>query len=66
MTLEAFDALLARRDELARKHEMACAILAEEPRVREHDQRCTRLYAELEELEAQIDASLEAERAEQA
>jgi hypothetical protein len=62
MTSEAFDILLVRRDELARKHERACAMLEEEPHPINH-KRCARLYDELEAVQKQIDAAIAEERA---
>ncbi len=62
MTSVQFDALLARRDELQRKHERACAVLEEEPHPMNH-RKCVRLYDELAALQQQIDDELAAERA---
>lgn len=64
MTREEFDALLERRDEKQREHTLACEILEEEgPRLAHHNhRRCVRLYDELAQLQAQIDAELEAEQ----
>lgn len=63
MTSEAFDILLVRRDEIARKHERACAVLEEEPHPLNH-RKCVRLYDELAALQAEIDAAIAEERAE--
>jgi hypothetical protein len=62
MTSEAFEVLLVRRDELARKHERACAMLEEEPHPLNH-RKCVRLYDELEAVQKQIDAAIAEERA---
>lgn len=65
MTREAFDALLARRDELTADHERACAILEEEGSRFAYANRkeCARRYDALAKVQAQIDAELEVERA---
>lgn len=65
MTIEQFEALLVRRDELENEHTTACAILSEEGADRNGIlyQRCLRLHAEITEVQEQIDAELEAERA---
>jgi len=62
MTSEAFEVLLVRRDELARKHERACALLEEDPHPLNH-RKCVRLYDELEAVQQQIDAAIAEERA---
>jgi hypothetical protein len=65
MTQDAFDALLARRDELKDDHDRACALLEEEGPRFAHDNRreCVRLYDMLAAVQAQVDAELAAERA---
>lgn len=59
-----FDALLARRDELQRRHELACEILSEEPHPMNH-RKCVKLYDELAAVQRQIDDELAAERAQE-
>lgn len=68
MTSADFDALLARRDELQRRHEIACAVLEQEGSRHAHinHPKCVRLYDELVKVQARIDAELEAERASEA
>lgn len=61
MNRDDFEALLHRRDELARKHQRACGILEEEPHPINHG-RCVRLYDELTKLQQQIDDELAAEQ----
>lgn len=64
MTMDEFEALLARRDELRDEHGTACAILEEEGADRggvQYD-RCARLHAEMTEVEEQIEAALADER----
>jgi hypothetical protein len=65
MNSQDFDALLARRDELQRKHDTACAILEEEgPRFAHINLRkCGRIYDELAAVQARIDDEIAAERA---
>lgn len=62
MTSERFDALLKQRDEKQREHELACAVLEEEPSPWQH-KKCSRLYDELADLQQQIDAAIAEERA---
>ncbi len=62
MNRDDFDALLARRDDLQRRHEQACQINEEEP-CPGNLRRCGRLYDQLAAVQEQIDAELEAERA---
>ena len=62
MNREAFDALLARRDDLQRQHELACAVLGEEP-CPGNLKRCARVYDELAAVQKQIDDELAAARA---
>lgn len=61
MKHQQFDALLTRRAELVRKHELACAVLAEEPHPLNY-QKVARLYDEAHAVQEQIDAEIEAER----
>ena len=65
MNPDAFDALLARRDELKLDHERACAILEEEGthHAQANHRKCGRLYDALAAVQAQVDAELAAERA---
>jgi hypothetical protein len=66
MTPDAFEALLTRRDELQRQHELACAVLEEEgcgKYATRNYQKVARLYDELTAVQKQIDDELAAERA---
>lgn len=65
VTREAFDALLARRDDLERQHTTACAILEEEgPQYAAWNHRkCAKLHDQLTKVQAEIDAAIAAERA---
>lgn len=60
MNNKEFQELMDRREELEERHRTQCEILAEEPS-RDQQAKCLRLYAEIEEIQAQIDAELEDE-----
>lgn len=68
MTRDEFTRLLARRDELQRDHELACAILEEQGPSQAHYnyRECVRRYDRLAAVQQQIDDALEAERAAEA
>lgn len=65
MTLDDFNALLARRDELQRAHDRACLILEEEGAHCAHanHRKCIRLYDELAAVQTKIDDALAQEDA---
>lgn len=67
LTREEFDALLARRDELQKKHETACLILEEDGAHCAHAnyRKCVRLYDELAAVQQKIDDAIAAETAEE-
>ena len=59
MTNEQFDVLLKRRDELSRRHEIACAILYEgECNKQMQYRQCVQLHDELAALQQKIDDEL--------
>jgi hypothetical protein len=63
MNRQQFDELLDRREEARITHELECAVLTEEPWNRMQHEHCLRLYDEIEQLQALIDAEIAAERA---
>ena len=66
MTLDEFKALLDRREKLEAEHTRACEMLEEEgPRhAQANYRRCVKLYDQLTEVQAEVDAATAAEEGE--